>query len=179
VYYSDKEKIMKAMLIANCSKFKVFKDNIFIASTERGFYIAVYNNNGKLLYEIRKDYKKRAITVEEKDSILDNLRKSIGEAEWAKRKSMVIYEFPQYSPAFCNFSVKDDKIYILQFPLESQLEILIIDLKGNFLKKKIIPYKMRAGDIEFGRYDISDGKIYYMVENEATDGWELQIEDIE
>jgi hypothetical protein len=56
-------------------------------------------------------------------------------------------------------------------------EIIVLDLKGRFLERKLIPL-VHTSFIEPSSYTISGGKIYQLVENEAKEIWQLHITDI-
>lgn len=144
--------------IRDCAESFVYKDRIYIGTTEKGFYFSVFDQNGNRLYDIKRDYKKRYISEKVKKTALEKMRKGWGEEKWRQVKVIIRDCYPAYKAFF----VSDDKIYVFGFPLVNY-EIYILDLEGNLLKKKSIPYN--------GLYSISsrygcmhNGKMYKLLE---------------
>jgi hypothetical protein len=121
--------------IRDCAESFVYKDRIYIGTTAKGFYFSVFDQNGNKLYDIKRDYKKRNISEKVKKTALAKMRKGWGEERWSQVKVIIRDCYPAYQA----FLISDDKIYVFGFPLLNY-EIHILDLEGNLLKKKSIPY---------------------------------------
>ncbi len=146
--------------------YAVFKDLIYVADTSKGFYFEVYNNKGDKLYEINKEYEKKEVTAKHKKEYMARERKSI---YWERRKKRRNYTFPKLFPAFEYFSIYDNYIYVFTHQVKNKRkEIIIMDLKGNILKKTTFPLV----DI----YYIYNNRFYFLYENEDVEMWELHCE---
>jgi hypothetical protein len=68
-----------------------------------------------------------------------------------------------------NFIVVDDKIFIKSYARnrDDEVEFIILDLKGNLIKKKYIP------DVKHNHYAIKNNTFYFLKENEEEEIWEL------
>jgi hypothetical protein len=158
--------------IRDCVDAIVYKERLYIGTTEKGFYFAVFNLDGNILYEIKKDEKKRRITNNEKQNILDGAKKSMGEIRWKAYKSRCEIIFGEYYPAYKAFFINDDKIYVFRFPEDEKYEIVILDLKGNTLERNFKPVK-ELGNIGTGFNYIQGGKYYRILENDEEEVWEI------
>lgn len=158
--------------IRGCTKAVPYYDKLIIGATYNGLYFAVFDTEGTMLYEIKKEYKKRRVTESEKKRRINESKRRMGERRWNDYKMMYNIVFPNYYPAFDNFIVDNNKIYVFLFPGEKTEEVLILNLEGKLLDKKIIPV-MKTTIIDWARFAIRDGKIYYFDENEEGERWEL------
>ncbi|UCE20753.1 MAG: hypothetical protein JSV46_00510, partial [Candidatus Aminicenantes bacterium] len=85
---------------------------------------------------------------------------------------------PKHFPAIRNFSIQDDKIYVLTFKRESNAnEVLLFDIKGNLLKKVFLPIRTMNPE-HLSPFSFYKDKFYQLVFNEETENWELHITDI-
>jgi hypothetical protein len=160
------------------TKAVVYKDKIFAGSPDKGFYIAVFDKNGNRVNEIVGKYDKRKVTKEDRDYDLEITKKLKGETGWKKFSSQAEFIYPDYFPAYKNFEVSNDKIYVFPFPVKDKAEVIILDTKGNLLKQK--PLKILEPEIlETRDFTIFNGKIYYVYDNDDMGQWELHGESIE
>jgi hypothetical protein len=162
--------------------FKVYKNNIYIgyASLE-GFFFNVFNPNGKKLYEINRPYRKRKVSNILKKAIL----KKPYRLSWGNNQVLQI-KFYKYFPAFSNFEVADDKIYIFLYPEIDRQRILVLDLKGKLIDVSLIPFNLKS--LENNSYQIFyyskhiyKGERYYLKANDETNKlelWRLKLIDI-
>jgi len=158
------------LLVRDCFKLDVYNDRLYVGDTDKGFFFIVFDSRGKKLYEINLPYEKRKVTSKEKKQLIDKERKAWGEQRFNQLKASQDYIFQDHYPAYSDFVVTDGKIYVFSYPNEDDpREILISDLKGNFLKKATIP----KGRIS---YYIYKDRYYYMIYNEETYRWELHVE---
>lgn len=146
----------------------VYQDKIFIGDTSRGFHIDVFNAEGKKLYEISRKYQKQRVTDKYKSWRLQKIRENPGTQ---RLMSMRTFEFPEYFPAFRYFKVMSGRIFVSLYGKESDNgDFMLLDLKGNLLKTGSI-----KPDVLF---TIQKNRVYYLIENEETEEWELHVEDI-
>jgi hypothetical protein len=152
----------KILYLKDCYNGVVYKNRFYVGSTARGFYIAVFNANGDKLYDIQKDYDRIKVTDEIKATVLKNIRE-LKEEGLKKYFSKIDIFFPDYFPAYINFAVDKDKIYVFKFPRHKAmiLEVLVLDLQGNLTKKSILPSSFWNGFQNNAIY-LYDGKLYFI-----------------
>lgn len=153
-------------------KHKVYDEYIYVANTNKGFFIEVFDSMGNKLYEINKEYEKVKITDEYKE---DYIKRKNNSKDFLDKmvKSKYRYVFRDYFPAFSNFIVKDGEIYVFTHKrVGEKKELIILDLKGSILKKTFITAR------KSNFYSISNNKYYFLEENEKTEDWELFVEDL-
>lgn len=154
--------------------YRIYNNRIYITDTNKGFIIIVFDNSGKQLYEIKKEYKKVRVPQAYIDNIMNKLKKT---PIWDRIKTKYRYIFPKYFTAIKNYWVINDKIYVLTHEKKEgkeigndQNELVILDLKGNFLKSTFVP------DIDL--CTICNDRYYYLLENEDKEIWELHAEKL-
>jgi hypothetical protein len=152
-------------VIRDFFQYCVYDNRIYLADTRKGFYIAVYDSSGNKIYEIKKKYEKKRVTKEFKSDYFKKIGSNIN------RLKHFNFVFRDYFPAFERIEVKSGKIYVWAHEQKKDhQELLILDLKGNILKKTFLAYRRY--------YSLVDYKYYYLVENENED-YELHVQAIE
>jgi outer membrane protein assembly factor BamB len=158
--------------------FKTYDNKIFVTG-EEGFVIRVFDNNGKKIYTINRDYKKRKITLKDKENVLGWFK---GDPRYNERQYQYIKEniqFPEYFPAIDEMIVKDDKIYIRTHNTEGdnyQFVIFNAD-SGKYLETRRI-FLIRDNPMYPYHYDIANGKAYQIVEDLEKEKWDFHISPI-
>lgn len=159
----------------------VYEDKIFIPDTRKGFYIAVFDHQGNLLYEVSKKYKKLKVTDEDKE---DYMRVETS-SRFATRNQRLNFTFRKHYPAFFSFKIADGKIYVTTYEKkDNKYKMVIMDLEGKVLKKTfafpLAPWQRTCDWFipHSSEYDIHNDKIYYLVENEQQK-IDLHITDIQ
>jgi hypothetical protein len=143
----------------DCFDWQIWRDKLFIGDTRKGFYLAVYDKLGTLLYEIKRPYEKLPVTAADKNEARARIRN-----EYVNRTT-----FPEFFPAFEKFLVADGRIYVFTYKRQGGAgEVLALDLKGNLLKSAFIPTS--------NNYAVSQGVFYYLRDNEEKECWELHAE---
>ena len=172
---------IQSLWVRDFFNFVVYKNRLFIGNTDKGFYFAVFDTEGKQLYEINRQYQKRPVTDEFKNYVINRYREAVGEQRWNEYKARAEIIFPGYFPAYSNFTVADNKIYVFLYPGDpgkKQQEVYILNLKGELLKIKTI--ELSFGFIGDGsKLSICNGKYYYLYDNEVTEKWEIRFDDID
>lgn len=147
----------------------LYKDKFYIGCTDRGFYFEVFDKTGKKLYTIDKEYKKARVTERMKSKVLAINKKMAKEhfSDYFKRVQMV---FPEYNPAFLNFFIGNDKIYVFHYPdpgANGWQQLSLLDLNGNLLSKKWIYMDSMYGKVELESYScFNNGKLYFTIDSE-------------
>ena len=163
-YWQSDAKKIDIMMVKDYVEKQVYKDRIYIGDTSKGFYFAVFDSAGKKLYEVKKDHKLLKISEEQKAEMIRKDREKPGYEKW---KNKINYLFPDYFPAYRSIRIADDKMYFVTFLSKNgKDETIVTDLKGNFLGKTVVPS-------ELWLFSISKDKLYYLVENEDEEMWEL------
>jgi len=152
---------------------KLYNNKIFLGySCQEGFYIDVFDANGKKLYEISRPYPKRKIPAIIKDTII---KRQITVNK--KTQQPMDIKFYEFYPSFCNIELDDDKIYVFLYPDTNSQRVLILDLQGKLLDVSLIPFDVRR--LEEYSFNsllfnyIHNGMKYYLIDNEETEKWEL------
>lgn len=147
VYYDNiktKDKSKSALLLfKQCRKGIVYRDRFYVGFTDLGFYISVFDINGNKLYEIKKEYNKIRITKYIQNRILNLYKLVMGEEYYKKFMSRHEIRPPEFIPAFVNFFVDNEKIYVFKYPepgSKGMIEVILLDLMGDTLAKKMIPF---------------------------------------
>jgi len=155
--------------------YSVYDDKLFITNSGMDeLIIHVFDNTGKKLHVITGDYEKIKITGTQIKQYREGCKYKY------KRGLDVILKrtvFPEYFPAIRHFNVSDEKVYVMTFKKEAgKSEVQIFDLKGTLLEKSMIPIKEKNAK-RFFPYDIKNGVLYQLVENEDEE-WELHVTKI-
>lgn len=156
--------------------YTVDSEVLYIGNTQKGFYFGVYDTEGRKLYEIRRDFEKRQVTSKDKEELMNRLLNSVGKQRFETAQKKYNYLYPKYFPSYSKFTVNNNRLYVMTYTsLNSKQELLILNPKGNLIKKVLVP---TTGDFVEDFY-ISDGKYYYVKENIDLDKWELHEIEIE
>ena len=154
----------------------IYEDRIYLARGDAPlFAIHVFDFQGNKLFTVEHDSEKFKIPQGFIDEIHEHFKIKFqrGASYFIKNLNL-----PKYFPAIRNFSVQDDKIYVMTFKNVSQEnEVLIFDIKGSLLKKVFLP--IRAMNPEhLCPFSFYKDKFYQLIFNEETEKWELHITDI-
>ena len=168
--------------VPDCIGFAVADNKIFFADTREGFHIGVFDAQGNLLYEIKKNYEKLKIPADFQDAYMKTIRQR---SAWLLDVANI--QFRDFYPAFMSFKIADKKIYLATYARQNRLnELIVMNLKGDILKRSFSFPLSSAFDLDYNnfnvssiRYDICDGKIYFLMKNEKTNGYELHIHSID
>lgn len=144
-HYYERQKI-GIQWFHDCYKGVVYKDRFYVASTDRGFYFAVYDEEGNFLYEINKEYKPVPVTSDFKKTLITQINKIDNDPFkrfWGARDII----FPSHFPAFMGFAVDNDSIYVFKHPDSDfiSLETVVLNLDGNQKKTCAIPASFWMG----------------------------------
>ncbi len=162
-------------VIRDAFVYRVTDDKIYVADTEKGFFIGIYDITGNKIREINKEYEKIKIP---------EIRKT-QEMETFKKKKMWKYieyinpVFPDHFPAMRTMTVHKGKIVAFTYArrgTDDQVkeEVLVLDEKGNLLTNKWVPPATLG--------DVYDDIYFYLIKNKDNEWtlnqWELKNNEI-
>jgi beta-lactamase regulating signal transducer with metallopeptidase domain len=157
-----------------------YDNKIFIADSMKGFFIDVYKPDGTHLYSIKKDIKKIKVTDTFKQKV-ENYVKTKDPQIWKIIEKYAVYY--DYFPHFNSITFDDNKIYVTTFKEKGgKHEIIVLDLKGNILKKVFVPFKsfrlftdIPPLSIPTLNYGLKDNRLYQVLPKPSGDGYELHV----
>ncbi len=154
----------------------VYRDQLFIDDSDG--IIHVFDNSGKALYSVHPSFEKVKITkIHQRRYLKYWMEYLAGDYEEYQGR----LRFPAYFPPIRNFFVADERIYVLTFKeIEEKSELLILDLKGQLLKRVLVPLVQidSLGPAVMNRYTINNHKLYRLVRNKESQ-YELHIMPLE
>jgi len=175
--YNFKSGKKDILVVNDCFKLDVYEDKLYIGNTTKGFYFIIFDNHGNKLREIDFPYNRCKITSRDKKRIMERIQNELGDQEVNRRKKLYTPIFPEYYPAFSDFIVNDERIYVIPYPVPDNLhELLILDLNGNLIRKAPMPTDLALKPS--GNYFIYESTLYYMHYNFETLKWELHADNI-
>ena len=154
---------IKELIFRDCTRGVVYKDRFYVGSTNRGFFFAVFDEEGNKLYEINPDYQRRKITDEFIEKMMVGLKRNV--EDWEKFSKTRGYYFPEYFPAYINFAVDSDKLYVFTYPQKQtpmSIEVLIFNLQGELLKRKFCIPSLYIENLMLQLFYFYDGNIYFL-----------------
>lgn len=165
-------------LIREYNDYIVYKDKIYVADSRKGLSISVFDENGSFLYEIRHPIDK----VKVPQSFVDDIVKKWKESKyWASSLSHLNPIAAPFFPAFINFKIKDDRIYVVTAASKDDLyEVIVMNLDGKILERSFrFPLKPQS---EFTfltalgfKYDVEDGRFVWFAYNDAKEMYEVHV----
>jgi hypothetical protein len=178
---------LKFSMVMDVPHICVADGKIFVDESPDGFIIEVFDSQGKPLYKIQKEYEKVKVTGDYKDKAMEKFKADPfikGSGGWENLKNIVKPEFPDTLPPIQGIFVSGDKLYVQTYVVtpDNKEEYLVMDLKGNNVKRFYIPHfdnvtilgKLMGSNL----HTIADDKLYYLLENEEEEEWELHAEPI-
>ncbi len=159
--------------------FDVAGEHIFVERSRKGPFIEVFDKKGTKLYSfpiprkkisLRKNDRKMLLNYFIQDSRIQQIMRQ-NRIGWKELSKNFKFSYPDYYPSVCDMFIDDAKIYIKTWLRDQngESEYLIMDLKGNLIKRcfipPLIPFKIRS--IGSGKLEtIQKGQIYYLTEND-------------
>lgn len=173
--YREKTIHRKEEFFANAWFFTVGENKIFSVK-ESEFQVGIYDTCGKEVASISREYKRIKFSPEHKEEILKYLKSQV-HSDDAYQRMIKILIFPDFLPAISNIIVSDSKIYIDTFAVDKgKSEVFVYTASGEFIERFFLSHTpVYEGYLFFYDYNIKDGKLYQLIENENTDCWELHI----
>ena len=149
----------------------ISNDKIFMArgdATE--FAIHVFDFEGNKLYSLEHQTEKIRIPPGFVEEIHEHFKIKFQERAAYAIKNL---NLPNRFPAIQDFRINDDKIYVFTFKeVAGKREVVISDIRGNFLKKTYLPAREMNPE-RLSPFSIHRNTFYQLVFNEDTENWEL------
>jgi hypothetical protein len=157
-------------------EFLVSSDKIVI-NTGLG-PIHILNPEGEKICSINHNYEKVKVRENDKKELLTIFRTD----PRIKQYYLILkdrVEFPRYFPGILLCTANNNKIYVQTFKkINEKSQFYIFDMNnGKLLKKTFISIAQKTL-IEPYYYNIYNGKIYQLIENEDEETWELHVIEI-
>ncbi len=148
-------------------------DKLFVIAGIHGFAIDAFDQNGKKLYRIKRDYKRIKTPSSYKDKTLKWFETDPNYKQFYEFFKTRISIKDYYPPIYVMF-VDNGKIYVLTNKLKKdQRECIVMDLKGNEKKRTYLPIRELYGmDFRF-HFTIKNNYLYKLEENIDDETWEL------
>lgn len=142
------------------------------------FLVRVFDRSGNFVRTIRReDYRFLEITEAHKKRTREYLKRHLPNYPQIRHR----LKFPAGFPAVRQIECDNREIYITTFRRKGApsggVECFIFDLEGTFLRRVFLPLVEESVIREYP-YDIYNGKVYQLIENEETEHWDLHISDI-
>lgn len=165
-------------------------EKIFLEESPKGFIIEVFDLNGNKLYDINKKYTKIPLTKKDREELenkLENDPQVKHEAKrmggWKEMKKFIKMTFQKYFPPIKGIEASGNRLYVRTYNVkDGKDEYIVMDLRGNVKKKVYISSTFEPSInslIAGGRLSsIENGKLYYLLENEDEEEWELHVEEL-
>lgn len=154
----------------------VIDGNKIITTLGTGLAFNIYNSDGININSISRKYKKIKVSEPLKKEVIKYFRTSAATKNVYQFLKPV--KFPEYLPAIRSLIVKNSKIYLITFKMEKgKTEFFVFNKSGKFLSKASAPIKL-VSPIVFFPFDIWDGKLYQLIEDEESEVWKLHISSI-
>jgi hypothetical protein len=154
--------------------FQCNPNNIFLIDSSKGFIIEVFDYNGESVYVIEKELPKIKIPESFKEKKIEDMLKAYPSAQKEKIAKTITFDFPDYFPVIQDFLVVGDNLYVKTCQTEeNREEYIILDTKGNILKKIFLP------EVQFGHWAVNENKFYFLKDNDEKEEWELHCIDLQ
>ena len=167
-----------AYLIREYCDYIAYKDRIYVADSRKGLSISVFDENGFFLREISHPIDK----VKVPQSFVDDIVKEWKESKyWNSSLSHLNPIAALFFPAFINFKINDDRIYVITAASKGDLhEVIVMDLGGKILERTfrfpIKPLHEFQSPTALGmKYDVEDGRFVWFAYNDAKEMYEIHI----
>lgn len=171
----------KGLKVMHVNPTHVVYDNKLFVAWKNDLVIKVLNSDLKELYTIKYPLERQKIREEDKKKIIQYF-KTDNETK-AFFNLIQPITFPEVYPAILEMFVTGEKIYVVTFKSNDEkedvqnTEVLILDIKGKFLKKVPVPLKMMT-PLKQSPYTIYEGKLYQLVEDSNEEEWSVHVTEI-
>jgi hypothetical protein len=179
-------------MVIDSLHFDVFKNKIYIEKSLQGFVIAVFDQQGNLETEIKKEFTVPKISSRDKKDMMENLQndplvKMMAEREggWNNFRKRMNFNYPEAYPAIRNLLVSENQIVTTTYHQQNHLQkYIIMDLTGTLEKSVWLPVPHRSSYLTqaMGRdnrfYGITGNHYFYLKENADSEEWEIHMVEI-
>lgn len=177
---------IKIDMLLEMPQFGIVDDKIFVEESPKGFYIQVYDSQGNKLYKIEKEYEKIEVTDANENDVIEQFKKDPLiklQGGWEQIRRIIKPMFPKIFPAIQGLEVSNKKIYVQTYKVkENKEEYVTMDIKGNIINRvylhKFDNVTLVGKMLGTKLHTIYNDKLYYLLENEDEEEWELHVEEI-
>jgi hypothetical protein len=156
--------------------FHIVDEKIYIDGIDGVIY--VFDKTGKKIDAIRLPIKRVPFTSQHKRRFINGL-KSRAETRNYYEEVKHLLKFPDYFPPVRMFHVSDNKIYVMtNNEKNGKNEFLVLDMKDRLLKTLFLPISSFDETMIVMTYDVADGMLYHLRDNEETETWEIRVYDL-
>lgn len=154
--------------------FQCNANNIFIADNSSGIFIKVFDFNGESVREFKNEPPAIKIPESVKERMIEDYLRKYSPEQKELMAKQVTFKFPDNFPAMKeHFKVVGDNLYFKTYRAEeNREEYIILDTKGNLLKKIFLPETQDP-------YTFYGNKFYYLKDNEEKEEWEVHCIDLQ
>jgi len=157
------------------SQARTWKDKVFISQPRKGFYIEVFNKDGKKLYHIEKEVEKVKSEEKHRRFLMEDILHIVGRSRFESAKNRGAFDrpMPEFLAPIKNLWVTENRIYVKTHDItDTKEKFIILDIKGNILETVFLPKTYRE------LLTFRNNKFYYLEENEDDEVWELHELDL-
>jgi hypothetical protein len=148
-------------------------DKLFVIAGLQGFAIDAFDQNGKRLYTIKRDYQGIKIPSSYKDKTLEWFKKAPNFKEFYEFVKTRISVKEYYPPIYAMIA-DSGRLYVLTNRLDKdRRECIIMDLEGKEKKTVYLPVPENYGLDYSTPFAIKDNYFYKLEENIDEETWEL------
>lgn len=177
-------------MIGDFINLAVWDNKLFLEKSPAGFLIEVYDSKGENLYQIKREDASIPVTERDQKMAIDQFRKDpalkpqiTALGGWNQVKKMFSMKFLPCFPPIRWMEIDQGRLYITSYRERSnRLQVQIMDLKGNRLavagRPKMPPVPLSLKILGVNLSVLKNDYLYFMVENEATEQWELHREKL-
>lgn len=154
--------------------YEVCRDRIFVSAREE-FVIDIYNDSGKLIRTIKREYERPRVTEADQQEVHQVFRREYGPMYQTFKQLVKIAD---YYPAIWSIMADDNNLYVLTYKrANGKYEFFIYDLEGNFKNTVFLPM-IKLDPFRPFPLCFSDQRIFQIVEDEDTEVWELHMNHV-
>jgi hypothetical protein len=151
-----------------------YQDKLVIVASNSDFVIDIFDNTGKKIRRITRDF--------EKIQVPDKFKRDTH--EWFKNESVYkqfydsikgLIKFKDYFPAIRDVLVADDTIHVITYKRKKDLwECIMLDMNGQEKKRVFVPLSRYIPFTYYPLlYSVENGIFYSLVEDEDEEVWYL------
>lgn len=159
-------------ILTSSLNYMTFNDKLYLINGS-DFEIKVFDKTAKEVMTIKRDYKRRKFTEEDKQMVFDEIKNSPQQRQYFDMiKKMAV--FPKEWPAIAGAFERDNIIYVSTFKAlnKTTYEFIIFDSDGKFVHSMYIPLRFQTALRPYP-LSVKNGMVYQLIENEEEEEWEL------
>lgn len=151
----------------------ITRDGKLYVTWDAEFRIRVMDAGGEGRTLIERPYKRLKVREAEKEEVIAYLKKHPFFKNFFELLKPI--RFPEYFPAISEMRIADNKIYLLTYKEDKgKTECFIYTLEGKLLGQAYLPLQ-RMSPLFYYPFDIKDGVVYQVVEDEEAEAWSLHV----